>query len=296
MGGLLTNFNFLLSFSSESALANLDDAGKYKLLKRIIHSGPSENAWRAILELLASWPDNAVKKDGYDLLKRELESWSNDIRSINSSWTILYENHKLSSIAKIVRSVIISRREQYGNRELISIINTPEISEVKTLVVNRSEIYIEGFKAIAASPYLENLTTLALEGLTLSDEKFEILFGATNLTSLKFLRLKDVGLNASRTRILINSLLIGNIKRLELSFNNLDDEAALVLADSFKIKDLEVLDLQTNFIRDKGALALVKAISLENIKELNIAGNDLTENCRFLIQDIMKQKSDKLII
>jgi hypothetical protein len=296
MSGLLTNFNFLLSFGNENVLFNMNDSDRHALLEKIIKTGPSENAWRAILELLASWPENNAKAGIYDWLNRELEGWSDAIRHINSSWTFLYENNKLLPIAKIARSVTIARREQYGNKELKIIVSSPEIINIRTLTINWSEIYIQGFQALAASPYLENLTALSLEKLVLSDEKFEALFGATNLRALTFLRLKDIGLNTMRTERLVNSSLFENIKNLDLSYNNLDEETAFILASSPKIKNIVSLNLQSNFIRDKGALALANAILSGNTREWNIAGNAISNDCRNRLREMMTPGGVRLIL
>lgn len=257
MNALLTNFNFLLAFGDEKLLHSIDDAGRRQLLERIVLTAPGEGAWRALLELLASWPDNMAKEQAYDWLDGQLENWPDNIRAVNSSWTFIYsEEGKMSSIAKIVRSVTISHREQYGNSELKSILNTPEIRDIRTLVIHKSEIYLQGITALAHSPYLANLTTLALESLILSDEKFDILFAATNLSRLTRLRLKDVGLNTPRTERLLHSPLIRPVRDLELPFNDLDDQTAEILAASPKLQQLTTLHLQGNFIRAKGELTL----------------------------------------
>jgi hypothetical protein len=286
MGALLTNFHFLLAFGDEKSLLHMDDPGRMALSERVARSGPSENAWRALLELFASWPENDAKIKAYELVNRKIGNWDDRLRVLNSSWTILYDDGALTSLARIARTINISRREQYGNKELSAIVRSPAVSDIGTLVINRSEIFPGGFTALAASPYLGNLRTLALEGLTLSDEKFAILFGAANLGSLQYLRLKDLGLNTEIARRLVHSSLMEHVSELEISFNNLDEEAAGVLAASPKIRELRSLNVQNNFIRDKGALALAKAALTGNIKELNLAGNELSNNGRSELQQL----------
>jgi len=267
MTGLLTNFNFLLAYGEEHSLRNMDSKSRRQLLEKIVRAGPSERTWRALLELLASWPEDEAKEQAYDWLRPQLASWGDKIRNVNSAWTFLYgDDDRLTSIAKIVRSVTISHREQFGNKELKSIVNTSDIRDITTLIIQKSDIYIEGARALACSPYLTHLTTLALEGVTLSDEKFDILFSAANLNNLSTLRLKDVGLDTDRVHRLLRSPLIRSVHHLELPHNNLNDETALLLAASLKLKDLRTLDLRGNSIREQTALALMNSpLRSENI-------------------------------
>lgn len=234
MGALLTNFNFLLAYGDEKALAGLDSEGRFRLLEKIVHSGPSEANWRAMLELLASWPEDEKKSQAYEWLHTKLESWDDRIRQINSAWTFLYNDGQLSSIARVARSVLMSRREQHGNTELKSIVSSPEIRNIKSLTIHKSDIYIGGLRALVDSPYLTNLTTLALEGLTLSDEKFQVLYDARHFNSLTRLRLKDVNLRLDRLQQLLHSSLIATVTDLEIPYNDLDKAAALALVKSVR--------------------------------------------------------------
>jgi len=240
---------------------SIDDNGRRRLLEKIVGSGPSETHWRELLDVLASWPDNSAKAQSFDWLHRQLESWPDEIKTVNSAWTHIYaDDGKLSQVAALIRSVTIAHREQYGNKELLAIVQTPGIRDIQTLVISKSDIYLQGIRELIHSPYLSNLKTLILEGLVFSDEKLETLFSATNLPSLVKLRLKDMGLNTGLVQRLLSSPLIGPVKDLELPYNQLDDQTALILAVSTKVKQLRTLDLTGNFIGEKGRLALTNSI------------------------------------
>jgi hypothetical protein len=264
MTGALKNFNFLLAFADDRTLRDIDDAGRQRLVEAIVRAGPSERAWRALLELLASWPDDAAKEEVFTGLAQSLQNWPDEVLAVNSSWTFLYgEDGRMSSLARIVRSIAITHREQYGNRELKAILATPGIGDLRTLVIHKSEIYIQGIVALVLSPYLSRLTTLALESLVLNEDKFDTLFGATNLGRLAKLRLKDVGLNTLRTQRLLDSALIRPVRQLELPYNELDDATAGILAASPKLQELTSLHLQGNLIHAAGRQVLMEKKSAD---------------------------------
>src|SRR5689334_14203479 len=148
MPTLLTQYNFLRSYANSSQLEHLTNDERFQLLQRIISSGQSESSWRAILELFASWPDSVEKSHALEHADEQLSTWDDSLGTVNSAWIYLYENSHLSSVAVIVRLINISRREQYGNKELKAITTSPFVASLKGLTIYKSEIHSDGINAL----------------------------------------------------------------------------------------------------------------------------------------------------
>lgn len=297
MNGLLTEYHFLLAYRKRETLRDMSDTYREQLLRDIVRSGPSENSWNAILELFASWPENAAKEDAYAWCNQQLQPWKDSLRSVNSAWRYLYKHgNKLSSVAKIVRSIHILQREENGNTELQIICSSSYITNLKRLIIRKSGLYTDGLKLMVTSPYLSSLTHLSFESLTLNDAELDVLFSASRLVSLHSLKLKNTGLNTKRVTKLLQSPLIQRIEKLDLSYNHLDDESVSVITSSELSTNLRRLNLEGNFIRIEGAMVIAEAQSLRNIEELNMAKNHLTPQGKEVIRKSNILKSANIIL
>lgn len=291
----LMTYNFLLTYEKREELLRMNEEEKALLLEKILRSGPSEQSWRAILELVAAWPDSAFKYSTLQRLDRDLDKWPDSIRHINSAWTYLYDQDKISSLGKIVRSAAINRREQYGNEELVKIINSPGMASLKSLVIYKSEIYLEGLRELINTPNLVNLSTLRLDGLVLSEEKFNVLLSAGNLPSLRTLGLRNMGINTKRMQALVRSPLCKQVTDLDLTSNLVDKEAAGVLVDAPVWMSLKNLNLNSNYLGEEGAMTIVNASLRSGLKELDLGNNEIPKRVIEVIRQLVQGKSMKLV-
>jgi hypothetical protein len=280
MEELWTSFNFLLPFAGRDELLRMGDNERAALAGRVAAAGASASNWRALLELLASWPKSQAKNEAIARLDGSLHSWSDELRSLNSSWTYIYSNNALAPLAQLARVITIAQREDRGNLELKRIAGSPYAASIKKLVMQKSSIAPSGITALGAG-HLNKLTELSMEGLTVGADGYDALFGI-GLPSLESLRLKDSGLgvNRSRSEGLMRSRLIAPVLHLDISRNALGDEDAQALAASDKIKDLETLSVAGNYIRDAGAKALLRAATGGRIKEIDLSGNGLSSSLK----------------
>jgi hypothetical protein len=280
MGELWTSFNFLLPFAGRDDLLRMGDTERAALADRVAASGASPSHWRALLELLASWPESSVKNETTARLNNSLNSWSDELRSLNSSWTYIYSDNALASLVQLARVITIAQREDRGNLELKRIASSPYASNIKKLVMQKSSIAPGGIAALGAG-HLDKLTELSMEGLPVGGDGYDALFGVS-LPSLKWLRLKETGLgiNKSRSEGLMRSRLMLPVMHLDISRNALGDEDVQALAASDKIKDLETLSVAGNYVRDAGAKALLRAAAGGRMKEIDLSGNGLSNSLK----------------
>jgi hypothetical protein len=245
-----------------------------------VASGASPSHWRALLELLASWPEGSAKEASIARLDVAMNSWSDELRSLNSSWTYIYSGNALAPLAQLARVITIAQREDRGNLELKRIAGSPYAANIKKLVMQKSSIAPSGIAALGAG-HLNKLVELSMEGLSVGGDGFDALF-SISLPSLKWLRLKDTGLgiNKSRSEGLMKSRLIAPVLHLDVSRNALGDEDVQALAALDKIKDLETLSVTGNYVRDAGAKALLRAAAGGRMKEIDFSGNGLSSSLK----------------
>lgn len=276
MEGTGFNFNFLLPFAAKEDLLRISDTGRSALADKVVASGASPAHWRALLELLASWPESSAKNETIARLNDSLRSWSDNLRALNSSWTYIYSGNELASLAQLARVVTIAQREDRGNLELKRIAGSSHAAHLKKLVLQKSSIAPSGIQALGAG-HLDKLEELSIESMAVGADGYEALL-ALSLPALKWLRLKDAGLgiNPSRSENLMKAQLLKPVLHLDISRNALGDEDLEALCSSSKIKDLETLSVANNYIREAGAKKLLHAATGGRMKEIDFSGNGLS--------------------
>jgi len=241
-------FHYLLSFAGRSELENMAERDKLTLLQKIVTLPGSEEAWKAILELLASWPHSPAKQYALDWTDSALETWNDELRSVNSSLSYIYDIGGLADFTRIFRSLHIDGRETYGNEELTIIAKSPQLSKLRRLSIYQSEIYREGLQALAAAPWLAGLTHLLLASLTLDREKLAILFDSTKFNSLSVLTLRNMGIQHAELLLLSKAVFLEQLTSLDLSYNMLTGEDIVELEASGRLKKLRYLNISHNYI------------------------------------------------
>jgi hypothetical protein len=296
MNNVPVEYHFLLSWRPRSELIAMSDQGRMQLLQEILQAGAEESNWKAIVELLASWPETPAKEIAYEYGNQQMESWPDHLRVVNAAWRHLYHGSQLSPLAKVVRTIEILQREQHGNNELQIITRSPHIKELRRLVIRKSSVYSEGMRSLVTTPYLVSLSFLALELLTLTDEEFDIFCTASMFHSLTWLRLRNIGLNTKLVTRLIQSPVLKKVNRLELPGNHLDDNSMAILVASDKCTNLRLLNLSGNFIRDEGARILAEAKNLCNLEELDISHNNLSSPAIAILRQSTILKNARIIV
>lgn len=227
-------FHFLLSYAGRNELENMAESDKVALLQKIVALPGSEESWNAILELFAAWPESPAKQSALDWADSALDSWNDEVRSLRSSSSYIYENGGLANFTRIARSVEINNREVHGNEELTIIAMSPQLSRLRRLSIYRSEIYREGFQALVTASWLNGLTHLSLASLTLHREELVVLCTSTAFKSLSVLTLRNVGLQQPKLQVLLNAPFLRQLTLLDLSHNSISPEETTQLKNLFK--------------------------------------------------------------
>jgi Ran GTPase-activating protein (RanGAP) involved in mRNA processing and transport len=264
-------YHFLLSWRQRSELMAMTDQGRMQLLQEILQAGAEENNWRAIVELLATWPETPAKEIALEYGNQQMGSWPDHLRVVNAAWRHLYRGSQLSPVAKIVK-------------------------ELRRLIIRKSSVYPDGMRSLVTTPWLASLSFLALELLTLTDEEFDIFCSASMFHSLTWLRLRNIGLNTKLVTRLIQSPVLKKVSRLELPGNHLDDNSMSILVTSDKCVNLRSLNLSGNFIRDEGGRILAEAKNLYNLEELDVSHNNLSSQAIAILRQSTILKNARIIV
>ena len=227
-------FHFLLSYAGRSELENMAEQGKLVLLQKIVALPGSEEAFDAILELFATWPESPAKQSAIDWADSALDSWNEELRIIRSSSSYIYDKNRLANFTGIARAVEINNREVHGNEELTLIAKSPQLSKLRRLSIYRSEIYREGLQALVTASWLKGLTHLSLASLTLHRDELVVLCTSTAFKSLSVLTLRNIGLQPPKLQVLLNAPFLPQLAVLDLSHNAISPEEITQLKNSFK--------------------------------------------------------------
>jgi len=275
MNQLEIRYHFLLQFADWSQLKNMTNDDRVRLVSKIIISGKNETSWGALQELFSSWQDNPSRKQGFEIAEGLLADWKEEDRTIYSSTKSIFQTDKLVPFTLLARKICINRREGNGNQELVMIASSPYAKNISQLVIDRSEIYIEGISSLVQSSWMTKLSSILFNGISLLPSMFETLINSRGLIQLRSLTLSNCGINAERVRQFTISTMAGQLETLNFSRNTIGDEGAFVIAKASTLAKLKRLDVSKNFIGDAGAVALAGSVILENLEELRLSGNTI---------------------
>lgn len=296
MNQLLVNFNRLLDYRSREQLLQLNDSSRQQLLQELLLKEPSENTWLAICELFAAWSEGTEKMRSLNAANQALEAWSDQLRHLSSSWRFLYNKKGLSSLALLVRSINLYRREEHGSQELWNIVNSELVQNLKYLTIFRSEITSIAFKSLANSPYLISLQYLEMRKMAVLQEDVEQLFQAKGLPNLKTLKLIDVGLTHDKLHCIRQSIPFLHLKEIDFSENFLGSEGLALLSQAPWLSSIQSFELRENNVRDDGVNVLVNSPYINALKLLDLSKNVITEAGKRILFDKAKEKGFKLIL
>lgn len=288
-------FSNLLSYRSREHLQRMDDRDRRELLRELLGQGQSEAAWGAILELFASWPEGDEKADALGVAEQALDAWDDQLRHVASSWRYLYEGEGLASLARLVCSIKIYRREQHGTRELYAIASSEHARNLKYLTVVKSELWSRGVRALADSPYLAGLRHLEIRRTLLFDEDADYLLRPKGLAGLRNLRLIEAGLKPAPLGAAVNAHFTG-LRELDLSENFIKSEGLSSLSRAPWLASVEKLELRRNHIEDDGAEAFAKSPYARALTLLDLSDNWLTQAGKNILLGMSNEKGFKLIL
>jgi hypothetical protein len=275
---MIPAFNYLLKYRKIDVLNSMANQERFALLQELLQQPPEESVWGAICELFATWPDEREKEEALDYADAHLSHWNDTLRHITSAWGSLYSNGEVSSLGKLMRSIRLYRREQYGYTELTRIANSSYLQNLKRLIILRSDIS-GGCKNLARSPYLHNLTHLEIHRSEWrKKDDFASLVNSPILESLAFLELSYMDLEGEDVAALAQSPFLKRLTHLDLSQNGIGAKGLEAIAQANNFQNLKELNLSYNWIKDAGAYELAKSPYLQNLEDLNLCESELSES------------------
>jgi Leucine Rich repeat len=289
-------FHHLLNYRSREQLQQMDDGARRALLMELLGRGQSEAVWVAVCELFAAWPEGQEKADALSAAEQALDSWDDRLRHVISSWGYLYEGGGLASLARLVRSVEISRREERGSGELYAIANSEHARNLKYLTIDRSELSGTSVRSLSDSPHLANLRHLKIRKTLLDDEDSEYLLQSRGLTGLRTLKLIEVGLKAAPLRAAAKSVPFTELREIDFSDNFIKSEGLSILSQAPWLASVEKLELRHNHIGDEGAAALAQSPHARALTLLDVSDNWLTEAGKNVLRGMADQKGFRLVV
>jgi hypothetical protein len=273
----MIDFDDLLKYRKRDVLNSMGNQERFALLQELLQQPPEESVWGAICELFATWPDEREKEEALDYADAHLSHWNDTLRHVTSAWGSLYSNGEVSSLGKLMRSIRLYRREQYGYTELTRIANSSYLQNLKRLIILRSDID-GGCKNLARSPYLHNLTHLEIHRSEWLQDDFTALVNSPILESLAFLQLSRMGLKNEDVVALAQSPFLKRLTHLNLRQNWIGVKGVEAIAQANNFQNLKQLNLSSNGIIDAGAYELAKSPYLQNLEELNLCETQLSES------------------
>jgi hypothetical protein len=289
-------FNYLLSYRGRQQLQGMDDRARRELLGELLGRGQSEAVWDAVCELFAAWPEGQEKADALAAAEQALDAWDDRLRHVTSSWGYLYEGGGMASLARLVRSLDISRREERGSAELYAVANSGHVRNLKYLTIDRSELSSASVRSLSDSPYLANLRHLKIRKTLLYDEDIEYLLQSGGLTGLRTLKLIGVGLKAAPLRAAAASVPFTGLREIDFSDNFIKSEGLSILSQAPWLASVEKLELRHDHIGDEGAAALAQSPHARALTLLDVSDNWLTDAGKNVLRGMADRKGFRLVV
>ncbi len=265
-------YHYLLNYIEADKIDHLANGD---LIKAIVNSGPSNEAWNALIELFFAWPIGQARLDAIKLANDLMVDWPISQRRVNSTWGRVINNQKLTEVTLLARSMAINRNEGMGGNELAIIASSAYAINLAEINIDRSNISIEAMFELTHSKFLNTLSTLHMNGLTLSDEKLKTLFNPETLTALKSLTLRNCGISGKRSQIITESKLFKQVENINLSMNTISDEGVRFIVEAGLIPQLKHLDLSENYISDEAGILLLNSGNMPNLAKLILSKNSI---------------------
>lgn len=287
-------YHRLLDFRPREQLEALTDDGRAALLADVLRAGPSETAWQAIYELFALWPDSPAKLRLLEEADRELAEWDDGIRSADTASRALFQGAKLASLAHIVRSVSIYRRDDGGDDELEAVVTSEDAARLTRLTIVRSDIGQRVWQLFVDSPFLASLRHIHVTNTVLGGDVVRQILRSKRLPHLECLKLTKVGLDAEAVRVTEPADFA--LRQVDFSRNVLGEDGAQALAQAQWLRSVGRLALSDNFIPEPAMRALLASPFLNSLKEIDLSGNATTDAERVRLTRLAEERQISLTL
>lgn len=270
------NFNTLLRYRTFEFLCNMNFEQRIRLLQDVFSDPPSEEGWNCIYEFFDSLLDLTYESVFIKLVRKELQKWDDGLLILDSNSKYILDASISSSFVKLVKGVVIYKRETNGNKQILQIAANKNLNHITYLRIYDCEFLVSGMKALIESKTLQNIETLCIENLTLTEDMKRILLGGS-FPKLKYLTLQKIGLSDNDYEHISQSTLFKNLVHLDISFNILTDEFVQHLTANFQYQSLKKLIVRGNFMSLPGIQEISKNAKLPALNYLDVSKNTINE-------------------
>lgn len=289
-------FNRLLEYRPRDRLERMTDTDRTDLMGEVLHKGPSENTWRALYELFALWPDNEAKFRSLEVAERELAPWDDRLRFADTASMVLFNGARLSSLARVVRSIRIYRRGDGGRSELLAVVTSEEAGRLTRLSIVRSEIGRQAWQTMVESPYLTSLQHLHVTNTVMGSDVFQQLLQSSRLPRLQCLKLIEVGMDEEYLHAAPQTRPGCELQQIDFSRNLLVHDGVLMLSQSPWLQSVERLALRHNHIREPAMRALLSSPFIRRMKQIDLSNNEVTDSDRTALRRFADAKRIELTV
>ena len=185
---------------------------------------------------------------------------SNQIKLKNLRTLVISDNRLAdASVADFIRSKNFPNLEyldvgwnEVGNKTAKALGEKTSFSSLKTLVLERSYIEIEGLKELVQGDLMDQLQKLNLSANKLNDEAVKVLASAQKWKALKDLRLSQNMFGDEGAKALGESVSLAGLTHLYAGRNFLGNEGAKAIHESKTLTSLQTLVLKEGVEEDTG--------------------------------------------
>jgi hypothetical protein len=289
-------FNRLLDYRSREQLERLTEGERAALAAEIAGGPPSREAWQALYELFALWPDDPARWDALDAAARQIATWEDRLRTVDSSSAPLFDAGRLTPLARLAAGIEIYRREDRGGGELTAVASSDFVRELRRLTIDRSDVVGRPWSTLAESRVLDNLRHLHVIGASVGFDGVPQLLRSRALPALECLKLIELGMTVASLDGVRRTIPFPHLRQLDLSRNVLRNEGAVLLANAPWLGGIERLSVQRNYIDAAGAHALVASPHVRSLEQLDLSGNDVADADRAALRQVAQSRGMRLIV
>lgn len=247
-----------------------------KQLEILLDSPPSEVVFKEILRLFSTWPEDKDREKAILHARDRLEFWDECFCRISTSFSFLFENHKVAPWAILVKELSMNRRSwPNSNNEFRKLVTSPYLKQIRKLSLSRCELLEVG--KLPTAPLLMSLQTLEISD-TFSSENRAKIWRSPRLNTLDSLTIRNDIVGAQELESLGSGESALTLRKLRLERTFLDKESLKAFLLQKKLTSgLEVLDLRENNFRDLHARQIASAKHMNSLKILDLRKNKFTK-------------------
>jgi hypothetical protein len=240
--------HFLRDVATREEIESIPEGRFEPVLNRILDSTPTEERWKALVELFAILNDAESVRVAVAAAGPRVLTWPWRIRKLELGHKATLGPRK--PVLTLVGHLEFQKAEDLSGRTIRGLAEDPCLENLRGLTLFKIESYPRYIHALAESPYLNGLEFLELKKLDLARGIGEALQG-NGLAGLRELHLQGNNLSAADYSALASVPLARRLEHLDLSGNSMRGGGlALVLAAS-SFPRMKVLDLSHSSVSAK---------------------------------------------